>query len=365
MASNNIRVLVVDDSPLIRELITEALTKHGAMQVVGGAGDGHEALKLMDELRPDVVTLDLQMPRMDGLTMLDQLLVSHPIPVIVVSSLTQRAADVTMQALQRGALDYVAKPEGMDALRRVFEEELPGKIRNMAGADVRRILQYRKSRELRSRTLPEPGDSRGVAQCAAGCIALGVSTGGPPALSNLFGALVPPLPPIVVVQHMPQLFTGPFANRLNSLSILSVKEAAAGDVLRPNCGYVAPGGTHLSLLRRGRDAVVHLRDGEFVSGHKPSVDVMMTSAAEVFGDRCLGVIMTGMGRDGATGCGAIQAAGGFVLGQDEVSSDVYGMNKVAFVEGHVDRQVGLENLAEAMIAEARKRCTLARTMQRA
>jgi two-component system chemotaxis response regulator CheB len=270
-----------------------------------------------------------------------------------------------MQALQRGALDYVAKPEGMDAMRRVFEEELPGKIRNMAGADVRRILQYRKTRELRSRKLPEQVDSRAVAQCTAGCIAVGVSTGGPPALSNLFGALAPPLPPIVVVQHMPQLFTGPFANRLNSLSILSVKEAAAGDVLRPNCAYVAPGGTHLSLLRRGRDAIVHLRDGEFVSGHKPSVDVMMTSAAEVFGDRCLGVIMTGMGRDGATGCGAIQAAGGFVLGQDEVSSDVYGMNKVAFVEGHVDRQVGLDNLADAMMTEARKRCTLARTMQRA
>jgi two-component system chemotaxis response regulator CheB len=251
----------------------------------------------------------------------------------------------------------------MDALRRTFSEELPGKFRNMAGADVRRILQYRKSRALRSRTFAEQTDIRASVKFAEGCIAIGISTGGPPALSNLFGALVPPLPPIVVVQHMPQLFTGPFANRLNSLSSFSVKEAAAGDLLKPNWAYIAPGGMHLSLIRRGRETTVSIHNGEFVSGHKPSVDVMMTSAAQAYGDRCVGVIMTGMGRDGATGCGAIRDRGGYVLGQDETTSDVYGMNKVAFLEGHVDRQVGLDGLAEAITTEARRCCVAPQTMQ--
>lgn len=363
MARSNIRVLVVDDAPLIRELIVDALAKHCEIQVVGTAGDGEQALRLMAELQPDVVTLDLHMPKMDGLATLDQMLADRPIPVIVVSSLTQRAAATTMQALDRGALDYVAKPDGMDALRRTFSEELPGKIRNMAGADVRRILQCRKSRELRSRTFAEQADSRTTAKYAEGCIAIGISTGGPPALSNLFGALIPPLPPIVVVQHMPQLFTGPFANRLNSLSSLSVKEAAAGDLLKPNCAYIAPGGMHLSLIRRGRETSVSIHNGEFVSGHKPSVDVMLASAAQAYGDRCVGVIMTGMGRDGANGCGAIRASGGYVLGQDEITSDVYGMNKVAFLEGHVDRQVGLDRLAEAIMTEARRRCVAPQTLQ--
>lgn len=363
MTRRNIRVLVVDDSPLICELISDVLALHPEIQVVGTAGDGEQALRQLAELQPDVITLDLQMPKMDGLTTLEHLLASQPVPVIVVSSLTQRGADTTMQALQSGALDYVAKPESLATLQRTFREELPGKIRNMAGADVRRILQYRKSRELRARTTAEQKDARTSAQFARGCIAIGISTGGPPALSNLFSALVPPLPPIVVVQHMPQLFTGPFANRLNSLSSLLVKEAAAGDVLKPNCAYVAPGGTHLTLTQRGRDAVVALRNGEFVSGHKPSVDVMMTSAAQAFGHRCLGIIMTGMGRDGATGCGAIRGAGGYVLGQDEITSDVYGMNKVAFLEGHVDRQVGLENLPDTIMAEARRRCAASRIPQ--
>lgn len=363
MARNKIRVLVVDDAPLIRELIADALALHPEIQIVATAGDGEQALKLLADLQPDVITLDLQMPKMDGLTTIDHILADRPIPVIVVSSLTQRGADMTMQALQRGALDYVAKPEGMDSLQRTFREELPGKIRNMAGADVRRILQYRKTRELRARTTADQKDTRTSAPFVGSCIAIGISTGGPPALANLFGALVPPLPPIVVVQHMPQLFTGPFANRLNSLSSLLVKEAAAGDVLKPNCVYVAPGGAHLSIGKHGREAVVSLHNGEFVSGHKPSVDVMMGSAAEAFGNRCVGVIMTGMGRDGATGCGAIRAAGGYVLGQDEVTSDVYGMNKVAFLEGHVDRQVGLENLPEAIMFEARRRCVAPLALQ--
>lgn len=192
-------------------------------------------------------------------------------------------------------------------------------------------------------------DAAGASRCASGCIALGISTGGPPALARLFAALAPPLPPIVVVQHMPETFTGPFAARLNSISALTVKEAVEGDVLRPNSVYVAPGGKQLSVRRRAESATIEIRDGDFVSGHKPSVDVMMASVAAVYGDRAIGVIMTGMGRDGADGCAKIRAAGGFVLGQDEASSDVYGMNKVAFIEGVVDMQVPLDRLAEAIV----------------
>jgi len=187
-------------------------------------------------------------------------------------------------------------------------------------------------------------------------VAIGISTGGPPALAQLFGALIPPLPPIVIVQHMPQMFTGPFANRLNSLSAIRVREAAQGDILRPNEALVAPGGKHLSLRRIGGRVEVVVADGDPVSGHKPSVDVMMRSAAQTFGKACVGVIMTGMGRDGADGCAAVRSAGGYVLGQDEATSDVYGMNKVAFVEGHVDVQTSLQNLPDAIAVQARRRC---------
>ena len=358
MSKERIRVLVVDDSAVIRELICDALALHRDLIVVGTACDGYDALRMLEELQPDIVTLDLEMPRMDGLTTLDRLLACRPTPVVVVSALTRRAADITLRALEQGAMDYVAKPEGLMEMKRAFGMELPQKIRNMAGADVRRVLQIRKTRKLRTTA------AQGTATAAntepldrfVGCIAIGVSTGGPPALSQLFSTMLPPLPPIVIVQHMPPMFTGPFANRLNSLSALDVKEAETGDVLRPNLALLAPGGKHLSLRRCGSRIQVVISGGDPVSGHKPSVDVMMQSAAQTFGKHCLGVVMTGMGRDGADGCRLVRAAGGYVLGQDEASSDVYGMNKVAFVEGHVDTQVALQDLSEAIITHARRSC---------
>lgn len=359
MSKKPIRVLIVDDSPLIRELIADALAQYDDLQVAGTAVDGDEALALLETVRPDLITLDLQMPRKDGLTTLDEMLARRPTPVIVVSSLTQRAADATLQALDRGAMDYVAKPEGLNEMKRIFGEELPLKIRNMAGADVQRILTMRQNRKQRTIALHATaafGNDESAGRFV-GCIAIGVSTGGPPALSRLFGALMPPLPPIVVVQHMPAMFTGPFAARLNSLSAVDVKEAATGDLLRPNTALLAPGGKHLALRRTaGGQVQAVVSDGDPVSGHKPSVDVMMRSAAQVFGRNALAVIMTGMGRDGSDGCKYVRNAGGYVIGQDEASSDVYGMNKVAFVEGNVDRQVSLAQLPELVVAEARRRC---------
>jgi two-component system chemotaxis response regulator CheB len=224
---------------------------------------------------------------------------------------------------------------------------LPRKIRSAAGVDVRRILEIRRERKQRPKVplkrapAPMPDSTAAAAKYAGKCIAIGISTGGPPALSYLFEHLSPPLPPIVVVQHMPAKFTESLAWRLDSIGKLSVKEAATGDVLRPNHALIAPGEKHLTLQRINGETKAVIRDGEPVSGHKPSVDVMMTSTAKIFGPCCLGVIMTGMGRDGANGCKAIRDAGGYVLGQDESSSDVYGMNKVAMVEGNVDRQFAL------------------------
>lgn len=183
------------------------------------------------------------------------------------------------------------------------------------------------------------------------CIAIGISTGGPPVLSALFQSLTPPLPPIVVVQHMPRLFTGPFARRLDSISSLSIKEAEHGDLLLPNQVLIARGGHQLHLQRQGAQVIAQIGDDEPVSGHHPSVDVMMRDAAAAFGARCLGIIMTGMGHDGAAGCAAIRAAGGYVLGQNAATSDVYGMSRVAFVNGAVDRQFDVNELPQLIVRQ--------------
>jgi two-component system chemotaxis response regulator CheB len=309
------------------------------------------------------------MPGMDGLATLDAILVKRPVPVIMVSGLTKAGATVTMDALERGALDYVAKPERGSRTAATLGDELLRKIRSAHGSDVRRILRIREQRNRRQ-AQPQPQAHRQVVDNRPGipvklladkCIALGISTGGPPALARLFETLRPPMPPIVVVQHMPPAFTGPFSWRLNSLSQLSIKEAVSGDMLRPNHVYVAPGDRHLTLRPQGRAAKVILDSGPPVSGHKPSVDVMMTYAAKIYGPRCLGVIMTGMGRDGSDGCRAIRSKGGFVIGQDEASSDVYGMNRVAHVEGNVNRQFGLAQ-ATGVIYQLVKRMTGAPAM---
>ncbi len=367
MALQEIRVLVVDDSAVIRSLIADSVAATPGMKVVGTAEDGQKALEILDAARPDVITLDVQMPRMDGLATLDAILARRPIPVIMVSSLTRLGAETALDALDRGAVDYLAKPDYGAGTRAALREELPRKIRMAAGCDVQRILEIR--REQRKR-IAQRAAQRGSAgrvdfgpprlsqpfppELAGKCVAIGISTGGPPALAQLFAALRPPVPPIVVVQHMPPSFTKPLAWRLDSLSELTVKEAAVGDVLQPNCVLIAPGGKHLQVRRAGHAVKAAILDGPVVSGHKPSVDVMMNSVVAAFGGSCLGVIMTGMGRDGADGCRAIRAAGGYVLGQDEATSDLSGMNKVAFVEGNVDRQIGQDEAATVIAHHVRR-----------
>jgi len=357
MHHRKIRVLIVDDSKMIRQMIGDIIAEMPDMEVAGEAADGQKALAVLSTIRPDVITLDVQMPNMNGLETLEGILVQRPTPVIMVSTLTQRGAATTLEALDRGAIDYVAKPEGGMAGLAAMREELPRKIRAVCGLDMRRIIEIRRQRkQVRPPALADLSAACSVADPAPGpmvdkCVALGMSTGGPPALARLFEAIRPPMPPIVVVQHRPPHFTKPFAWRLNTLSKLDIHEAEDGEVLRANDVYIAPGGLHVQLVRQGTQVKIRLRDDPPVSGHKPSVDVMMRCAAQIFGPRCLGVIMPGMGRDGVDGCRAIRAAGGYVLGQDEGSSDVYGMNRAAYIEGHVDRQFALPFAAATIMRQ--------------
>jgi two-component system chemotaxis response regulator CheB len=355
-----IRVLVTDDSAVIRQMISDFIDKEPGMKVVGKAKNGRELLELLPTVKPDVVTLDIQMPGMDGLAALEEIMRQFPLPVIMVSTLTQRGATISFEALDKGAFDYIAKPERGTQENDQFRVELLQKIRLAAGADIQRILAIRQAHKRRvasaTAALQTPVAKSGEAPLSLGkaVIAIGISTGGPPALARLFSELAPPMPPILVVQHMPPNFTKALSWRLNSLSPLTVKEAEHGDPLRPNHVYIAPGGIHMEVIRSGMGPQIVLRQGQPVSGHKPSVDVMMTSAARLFSPRILGVIMTGMGRDGVEGCRAIREAGGFVLGQDEASSDVYGMNKAALVQGYVDRQFHLSEAASVITAFVRE-----------
>lgn len=354
-----IRVMVVDDSALIREIICDLLADAPDIEVAGTARDGMDALDKLDDIRPDVITLDIQMPKLDGIDTLDAILKRHPIPVIMVSALTQRAADTTLRALDRGALDYLAKPDGPANRLETLRQELVKKIRSAAGTDVERVLRIREERRQRLEARRQDQQSntpanQDVSWQTGKCIAIGISTGGPPALTGLFESLHAPMPPIVIVQHMPAHFTTSFAERLDSLSDLSIKEAETGDVLKPNHVLIAPGGKHLHLDKRGSLVKARIEEGDLVSGHRPSVDVMMGCAAEIFGDRCLGVIMTGMGRDGVEGCRQIRDHSGYVLGQDETTSDVYGMNKAAYVDGHVDRQFALQDAATVIRAHTKR-----------
>jgi two-component system, chemotaxis family, protein-glutamate methylesterase/glutaminase len=360
MKRQRIRVLVVDDSAVMREVLRDLISAAPDIELAGSTAGGQEALDQIEAAHPDVVTLDVQMPGMDGLAALDAIFARRPLPVIMVSGLTTAGAAITFDALNRGALDYVAKPDAEAGTPAAFGEELLQKIRWAAEVDVPRVLANRQERIRRRRqSLWAPRTAKPAPELVAGtmaetCIAVGISTGGPPALSALFEALRPPMPPIVVVQHMPPQFTGPLASRLDGLAQLSVKEAEADDVLLPNRVLIAPGGRHLTFRRSGGAVKAVLTAAAAVSGHRPSIDVLMRSAAAAFGPRCLGVIMTGMGRDGVEGCAAIRAAGGCVLGQDEASSDVYGMNKLAHAIGHVDRQFSLDNAAAVITREVQR-----------
>lgn len=339
-----VRVLVVDDSALMRRLLSDILGSSPSIEVVGSARDGREAVVQAAKLKPDVITLDVEMPEVSGLDALPAILAVHEAPVVMVSALTREGADVTLKALEFGAVDFFPKPaRNQMSEMRAEGEQLIDKVLTAAGS---RVLRGRRSPSTDSAVFG-PRETSPATDRPAPVVVIGISTGGPQALSRVIPLLKPPAPPILIVQHMPAQFTGVFAERLNRSAEVEVKEAAEGDLVEPNRVLVAPGGRHLRLS--GRPPRVRAKlgapDEPAVGGHRPSVDVLFESAAKIFGEATIGVIMTGMGRDGADGCKAILDAGGFTLGQDEATSVVYGMNKAAFLENAVKAQFALDDLA--------------------
>jgi len=342
-----IRVLVVDDSAFMRKALSKMLESDPEVQVVGTARDGLDALARVSELDPDLVTLDVEMPRMDGLEALRQIMATSPRPVLMVSSLTEEGADVTLRALDEGALDYLPKGIGSNVLDIVqIERTLREKVRALAR---RRPSSLTPSRPAPMPT-PAPAGSRPPPGLGpARFVAVGASTGGPPALQKFFAGLPPGFPaPVVVVQHMPKAFTGPFARRLSGVGPLEVKEAETGDRLEPGRGFVAPGGSHLVVRREGSHLVLKVTEHPADTLHKPSVDVTFRSFAEVVGRPTLAVILTGMGSDGMEGVRALKAQGSHAIAQAASSCVVYGMPRAVVEAGLADAVLPIEAIAAAV-----------------
>jgi len=345
-----IRVLIVDDSALMREMLTSILSSDPGIEVVGAANDPIQARTMIKELNPDVLTLDVEMPRMDGISFLEKIMRLRPMPVVMVSTLTQKHADITVRALEMGAVDVVGKPTidmktGMEERR----DELIAKVR--AAASVRIAAAGRGAAPPRPAAAPvKAGPGFRTTDMV---VAIGSSTGGVEALREVIGGLPPDSPPVVVTQHMPGGFTRSFADRLNTLSAVSVAEAGDGARILPGHVYIAPGDHHLQVVRSGGTYVCRLHDGAPVSGHRPSVDVLFDSLAAAAGSNGVGVILTGMGKDGAVGLKAMRDAGARTIGQDEDTSLVYGMPKAAFTLGGVERQLPLGRIAAAIIETCR------------
>jgi two-component system chemotaxis response regulator CheB len=337
-----IRVLVIDDSALMRQVISELLATDRGIQVVGTATDPIAAREKIRELSPDVLTLDLEMPRMDGFTFLERLMALRPMPVLVVSTLTQKGTTAALRAMELGALDYVAKPlidlrAGMQALR----DELVAKVK------VAAISRPRSRSAAQTRLAPLSVDAR--YSTAGRVIAIGASTGGVEALHALLTPLPADTPAIVVTQHMPPGFTRSFADRLNAACAMSVSEAADGRQILPGHIYIAPGARQFEVVRTGGHYACRVFDGPLVSGHRPSVNVLFGSVAGVVGANAIGVILTGMGRDGAEGLLRMREAGARTLGQSEASCVVYGMPKAAMQLGAVEAELPIGDLPQAIL----------------
>lgn len=336
-----IRVLIVDDSATARAVLCEILESDPAIKVIGTASDAYIARDKIVELKPDVVCLDVEMPRMDGITFLKKLMHYMPVPVIMVSSLTQSGAKTTLEALESGAVDFVPKPhsyiyDGKDEMK----DELITKIKIASKVKVLK-------KELKN---PAQANMTSLAETTNKILAIGASTGGTEALKDVLMGLPRNAPGTIIVQHMPANFTAPFAQRLNSLCAMEVREAKNGDSITPGVVLVAPGDFHMVVRRSGARYYVEIGSGGKVSGHRPSVDVLFNSVAKIAGSNAIGVILTGMGSDGAKGLLAMKNAGAKTIGQDESSCVVYGMPKIAHDIGAVDKQVALGKIANAILS---------------
>lgn len=340
-----IKVLVVDDSAFIRRAIIRMFENSSDIRIVDVASNGEMAIELIKKLRPDVVTLDIQMPVLDGLSALERIMKECPTPVVMLSSLTERGGDKTLKALELGAVDFIDKAAAGGSMDfTCIARELASKILVAASIDLDKLTAASKKGATASGQAPFTGFSN------LEVMLIGTSTGGPPALQTVLGAIPANFPyPILIVQHMPIGFTTSLAERLNRICPIEVKEAANGEPLRPGVAYIAPGGKHLKLVRSGSALYVMLDDSPADSLHRPSVDVLLESAAETCGSKAIAFILTGMGKDGAIGAQRLKQAGGRIVVESEKTAIVFGMPKAVMDLVKVDEVVHLTQVADYMV----------------
>ncbi|PZU81589.1 MAG: chemotaxis response regulator protein-glutamate methylesterase [Shinella sp.] len=354
-----VRVLIIDDSASVRQTLTRIFESDPDIEVIGAASDPFMAARKLQEDVPDVITLDVEMPRMDGITFLRKLMAQHPIPVVMCSSLTEQGSETLLQALEAGAVDVILKPKigaadhlaetGMricEVVKSAAHARVPASRRRFSGS----ASASGPAQKLTADAVLPPPTGKAMAKTTEMVVCIGASTGGTEALRDLLERLPANAPGIVIVQHMPEKFTAAFARRLDSLCEVAVKEAVDGDPVLRGHVLIAPGDKHMLLERQGARYHVSVRTGPLVSRHRPSVDVLFRSAARSAGSNAMGVIMTGMGDDGARGMEEMHQAGAFNVAQDEASSIVFGMPKEAIARGGVDRVVPLDQIAREILA---------------
>jgi two-component system, chemotaxis family, protein-glutamate methylesterase/glutaminase len=360
MPTSKTKVVVVDDSALVRGLLAEIINKQSDMECIGAASDPFVAREMIRNLNPDVITLDVEMPRMDGIDFLSKLMRLRPMPVVMVSTLTERGADVTLRALELGAIDFVAKPKiGVADGLKQLADDITEKVRTASKAHVRRLPPAAVPAGSAPGT-PAPAGVRPAAPVASlgrlsteKIIFIGASTGGTEATKEVLMNLPADAPAVVITQHMPAGFTRSYAARLDGLCRIRVKEAQDNERVLPGHAYIAPGGMHLSVERSGANYVARVRDGDPVNRHKPSVEVLFESAARVVGQNALGVMLTGMGADGARAMKTMKDAGSYNYCQDEASCVVFGMPREAIAHGAADEVLPLQRIAPALLERLR------------
>ncbi|MET0171594.1 chemotaxis response regulator protein-glutamate methylesterase [Agrobacterium vaccinii] len=356
------RVLIVDDSASVRQTLTAVLQSDPAIEVIGAASDPFMAAKKIQEDMPDVITLDVEMPRMDGITFLRKIMSQHPIPVVMCSSLTEAGSETLLQALEAGAVDIIVKPrigaadhlaESAQRICEVVKSAAHARVKG-AKAVARRSAASDPQAKLTADAVLPPPSGKAMARTTEMVVCVGASTGGTEALREMLEKLPANAPGMVIVQHMPEKFTAAFARRLNTLCEVEIKEASDGDPVLRGHVLIAPGDKHMLLERQGARYYVSVRNGPLVTRHRPSVDVLFRSAARSAGSNAMGVIMTGMGDDGARGMLEMHQAGAYTVAQDEASSVVFGMPKEAIAHGGVDKIVPLDQIFREILAEDRR-----------
>ena len=352
---SKIRVLTVDDSALMRQVLATLLARDPEIEVIGSAPDPFIAREKIKLLNPDVITLDVEMPKMDGLTFLEKLMRGHPMPVVMVSSLTEAGCQTTLRALELGAVDFITKPkidlrEGMEEVA----QDLIAKVKAAAQAKVRGKHVGDRGADGSSTSRPMSQFSSAMIKTTDTIIAIGASTGGTEAVKDVLMALPPNTPPILITQHMPEHFTKTWADRMNTLCRISVKEAEEGDSVLPGHALIAPGNYHMTLVRSGARYTVRINQDPPVNRHRPSVDVMFASVAQYAGANAVGAILTGMGGDGAKEMLRMKRAGAFTIAQDEASCVVFGMPKEAIKLGGVDKILPLAEIPGAILTHVCK-----------